>query len=141
MDWRREAKAALRAYPRAKRKQSENEQQITPAYGGAAVQHSASRTTEDAALRQSLSAYEESVIAAVEFMLRMQRTYPNAEQRMKMIELVHFRRTHTIIGAAEIVHYSPDALWRWNGEILTAVYVGLRKEQKNFTKNSTESVV
>ncbi len=91
------------------------------------MQHGASRTTEDVALRQSLSAYEESVIAAVEFMLRMQRTYPNAEQRMKMIELVHFRRTHTIIGAAEIVHYSPEALKSWNREILTAVYAALKK--------------
>ena len=101
--------------------------QITPAYGGAAVQHSASRTTEDAALRQNLTPYEESVIAAVEFMLRMQRSYPNGEERTRMIELVHFRRTHTIIGAAEIVHYSPEALKSWNREILTAVYAALKK--------------
>ena len=101
--------------------------QITPAYGGAAVQHGASRTTEDAALRQNLTPYEESVIAAVEFMLRMQRSYPNGEERLRMIELVHFRRTHTIIGAAEIVHSSPEALKRWNGEILTAVYAALQK--------------
>lgn len=127
MSWRGEAKAALRAYPKAKRKQNENEMQITPAYGGAAVQHSASRTTENVALRQRITAYEENVISAVEFMMRMQCTYSNAQERMKMIELVHFKRTHTLIGAADIVHYSPEALKNWNREILTAVYAALKK--------------
>ena len=127
MSWRGEAKAALRAYPKAKKKQNENEMQITPAYGGAAVQHSASRTTENVALRQRLTAYEENVISAVEFMLRMQQAYPNAEERFKMIRLVYFQRSHTLEGAAMEVHYSDRAVKRWNAEILTAVYVALKK--------------
>ncbi len=127
MSWRSEARAALRLYPKLKRRQGENEMQITPVYGGAAVQHSASRTTEDVALRSTLSEREENIISAVEFMLTMQRRYSNSAQRLRMIELVYFKHTHTIDGAADIVHYSPDALWRWNGEILTAVYVGLKK--------------
>ena len=142
MSWRGEARKALRDYPRIKKRQSLlTSQQITPVYGGAAVQHSASRTTEDVALRSTLTEREETIVSAVEFMLQMQSRYYNADARMRMVELVYFKHTHTIDGAADIVHYSPDALWRWNGEILTAVYVGLKKEQKNFTKNSTESVV
>lgn len=101
--------------------------QITPTYGGAAVQHSATRTTENAALRQRLTAYEENVISAVEFMMKMQLAYPNAEERMKMIRLVHFKRTHTLEGAAMECHYSDRAVKRWNNEILTAVYVALKK--------------
>jgi len=130
MSWRSEAKNALRAYPRAKRKQSENEMRITPAYSGIPGGHEASRTTEDIALRQRLTPYEENVISAVEFMMKMQCTYANAQERMKMIELVHFKRTHTLIGAADIVHYSPEALKNWNREILTAVYVALKNDVK-----------
>ena len=128
MGWRAEARRALRDYPRIKRRQGETgEMQITPMYGGAAVQHSASRTTENVALRSTLTEREENIISAVEFMLAMQRRYVNSKERLRMVELVYFKHTHTIEGAAGEVHYSPDALWRWNGEILTAVYVGLKK--------------
>ena len=126
MSWRSEARAALRQYPKLKRRQGENDMQITPVYGGAAVQHSASRTTEDVALRSTLTEREENIISAVEFMLNMQSRYANSKERLRMVELVYFKHTHTIDGAADIVHYSPDALWRWYGEILTAVYVGLK---------------
>ena len=127
MSWRGEARRALREYPRIKRRQAENEATITPVYGGAAVQHSASRTTENVALRSPLTEREENIISAVELMLSMQRRYPNGGERVRMVELVYFRHTHTIDGAADVVHYSADALWRWNTEILTAVYVGLKK--------------
>lgn len=128
MEWRREARHALRIYPRLKRKLEESTgQQITPQYGGIVVQHEASRTTEDAALRSSLTEEELRVIEAVEFACQMQDRYHNGEARHRMIELVYFKRTHTIEGAAEVVHYSVDAVWRWNTEILTAVYVGLKK--------------
>lgn len=124
---RAEARWALKQYPKLKRKQGENDMQITPVYGGAAVQHSASRTTENVALRSNLTEREENIISAVEFAIRMQNYYPNGDQRMKMIEMVYFRKTHTLAGAAEVCHYSVDAVFRWNVEILTAVYVGLRK--------------
>lgn len=128
MSWRGEARRALREYPRIKRRQAENEATITPVYGGAAVQHSASRTTENVALRSTLTEREENIVSAVEFMLSMQRRYQNGAERVRMVELVYFRHTHTIDGAADVVHYSADALWRWNTEILTAVYVGLKKD-------------
>ena len=127
MDWRRQARRALYDYPRLKKKQGETEQQITPVYGGAAVQHSASRVTENVALRSTLTEAEANIISAVEFAVKMQRYYRNGAERVRMIELVYFKRTHTIEGAAEIVHYSSDAVWRWNTEILTAVYVGMKK--------------
>lgn len=128
MSWRSEARSALRQYPRCKRKQSETgEMQITPAYGGIPGGGTATRTTENVALAVRLTPHEENVISAVEFMMQMQNAYPNAQERFKMLELVHFKHTHTIDGAAEIVHYSPEALWRWNTEMLTAVYVALKR--------------
>ena len=128
MGWRSEARRALRDYPRIKRRQGDNEMQITPVYGGAAVQHSASRTTENVALRSTLTEREENIVSAVEFMLNMQRRYYNADARMKMLSLVYFRRTHTMQGAAMEVGYNINTVKSWNTEMLTAVYVALRKD-------------
>lgn len=124
---RAEARIALKQYPKLKRRQSETDMQITPVYGGAAVQHSASRVTENIALRSNLTEREENIISAVEFAMRMQHYYPNGDERLKMMELVYFKKTHTLAGAAEVCHYSVDAVFRWNVELLTAVYVGLKK--------------
>ena len=127
MSWRSEARTALRLYPKLKRRQGENDMQITPVYGGAAVQHSASRTTEDVALRSTLTEREENIISAVEFMLQMQRRYYNADARMRMLKLVYWSRTHTMQGAAMEVGYNINTVKAWNTEMLTAVYVALRK--------------
>ena len=129
MGWRAEARRALRDYPRIKRRQGETgEMQITPMYGGAAVQHSASRTTENVALRSTLTEREENVISAVEFMMAMQSRYYNADARKQMLSLVYFRRTHTMQGAAMEVGYNINTVKSWNTEMLTAVYVALRKD-------------
>ena len=125
MSWRSEARTALRLYPKLKRRQNENDMQITPVYGGAAVQHSASRTTENVALRSTLTEREENIISAVEFMLTMQRRYYNADARLRMLKLVYWSRTHTMQGAAMEVGYSFDTLCKWNTEVLSAVYTAL----------------
>lgn len=129
MDWqmRREARHALRVYPRLKRKQAEAAgQQITPEYGGVVVQHGASRTTEDAALRSTLTAEELRIVEAVEMAVAMQERQPNGDDRLKMIRLVYWARTHTLAGAALECHYSEEAVKRWNLEILTAVYAATK---------------
>ena len=129
MDWqmRREARHALRVYPRLKRKQAEAAgQQITPEYGGVVVQHGASRTTEDAALRSTLTADELRIIEAVEMAVAMQERQTNGAERLKMIRLVYWQRTHTLAGAAIECHYSVEALKRWANEIQAAVWIGLK---------------
>lgn len=127
MDWRRQARRALRDYPRLKKKQTETAQQITPVYGGSVVQHEASRVTENIALRSTLSDAESNVIAAVEFAMAMQGAYYNADARLKMLELVYYKKTHTLQGAALECGYSIETVWKWNTEVLAAVYVGLKK--------------
>ena len=100
----------------------------TPAYNGMPGGGSATRTTEDVALAVKLTPHEENVISAVEFMMKMQCAYPNAQERMKMIKLVYFQRTHTLEGAAMECNYADRTVKRWNNEILTAVYVALKKK-------------
>ena len=140
MDWRRQARRALRDYPRLKKKQTETEQQITPVYGGSVVQHEASRVTENIALRSTLSDAESNVIAAVEFAMSMQGAYYNADARIRMIKLVYFKRTHTLQGAAEDVGYSFDSICKWNTETLAAVYTAL-KVNRISTNPEPKSVV
>jgi len=133
MSWRSEARSALRAYPKIKRKQADmTGQQITPVYGGAAVQHSASRVTEDVALRSPLTDDELNIISAVEFMLSMQSTYYNYDARRKMVEIVYFsnnpkRWQRSLEYAAEKCGYSEKTVKNWNTEILTAVFACLQK--------------
>ena len=122
MSWRSEARTALRLYPKLKRRQGENEMQITPVYGGAAVQHSASRTTEDVALRSPLTDRELNIISAVELELYEQSKYYNADARLKMIQLLYFSDKRMPLEAvAEKCEYSVEALKRWNTEVLKAV--------------------
>ncbi|MBO7670134.1 MAG: hypothetical protein J6S60_06045 [Oscillospiraceae bacterium] len=92
MDWRREARRALREYPRAKRRNGEADQ---------------------------------AVIFAVEAALKMQDEYYNAAARRKMVELVYFRATHTMQGAAMECGYSIETVWKWNVEVLAAVYMAV----------------
>ena len=127
MRW--EAKAALRKYPRCKRKQAETaEMRITPSYSGVPGGGTATRTTENVALSSALTDEESNIISAVEFMLHMQKRYYNADARMKMVRLVYWERTHTMQGVAMEVGYNINTVKSWNTEILTAVYVGLRKD-------------
>lgn len=85
MSWRSEARAALREYPKAKRR------------GDAAV------------------------VLPVEAALERQKEYYNAADRLRMVDMVYFRRTHTLIGAAVECGYSIETVKKWNLEILAAV--------------------
>lgn len=70
---------------------------------------------------------DQAIVSAVEFAMKMQMQYYNAQERLRMIRLVYFVRTHTLQGAAMECHYSLQTVKNWNTEILTAVYVGMQK--------------
>lgn len=93
MDWKKQARKALREYPKAKQ------------MGDTAV-------TE-----------------AVATALKMQMEYYNGKDRLRMVELVYFKQTHTLVGAAAECGYSIETVKKWNLEIMTAVYVGLLHEK------------
>ena len=131
LNWRKEARAALRAYTAAKKKQAlTKEEHITPNYGGLGGGNNLRRPTEQVALYSPLSPYEERVISAVEFMLKMQSVYANADERMRMIRSVYFSRTHNIEGAALECHYCRERLFQWNTEILSAVYIAMEFQKR-----------
>lgn len=58
---------------------------------------------------------------AVERALDRQREYYNGEARLRMVDLVYFKGTHTLIGASVETGYSIESVKKWNLEILAAV--------------------
>ena len=91
MDWKKEAKKALRAYPKAKARGDDT--------------------------------------SAIDIALEQQKAYYNGAERMRMVDLVYFRRSHTITGAAMEVQYSPEAVQRWNAELVHAAAAALRAQK------------
>ena len=45
----------------------------------------------------------------------------DGRERMKMVEIVFWRRSHTLTGAAETLHISRRTAERWHGEFIRAV--------------------
>lgn len=103
---------------------------ITPFYGAPAVKHGTTRSTENAALTQTLTEREEAIIRAVDLAVGVQAGYYNADARMKVISLIYFKQTHTMWGVAIEVRYNLNTVKAWNTEVLMAVYAALKSSKK-----------
>ena len=122
-NWRSYATNAMRDYLRYKAVEKEaHSQKITAQYNkGRAGGSGASRTTETAALRSGLTRQQERELDAVERAVRSTRRGPDGKLRVKVVEMVYFRGTHTIEGAAQSVHVSYSTAWRWTDNFIRLV--------------------
>lgn len=120
-----DARSALYAYPKLARKRAEPK--ITPDYGGVVVQHGASRTTENVALASPLTDDEERIVCAVDNALDTLGHNYNADARLRVVQMVYFRRTHTLYGAAMEVGYGINTVKLWNRELMMSVYSHLKE--------------
>lgn len=119
------ARDAAFAYPRLHRELGElRRMSVTPKLGGTGRGGGSGRGAEDAALR-SLPPGDQAAHDAVERALRMLRTLRTADKRRRLVELVYFRRTHTILGAGVALEVSEETAQQWAREFLWAVYAGL----------------
>lgn len=96
----------------------------TPNYGGSEGHSTeAHRTTEDIAMQISSSAYIrnlEQTVKAIQYVIeRLDDT------DLRLIELVYFKGTHTVDGAAMIVNLSSRTAYRHINRVLTAVALEL----------------
>lgn len=127
--WRAEARAALIAYPELKAELAERQQmKITAEYslaprGGAGT----TRAVERAAMRQ-LPKEKQLKLEAVAHGLAMQEHLSAAQKRRRMVELVYWRRTHTLLGAAVEVGVSEETAKRWNADLLLLVWSWLHRK-------------
>lgn len=96
----------------------------TPTYGGSeGHSNEAHRTTEDIMVQISSSAYVrqlEQTVKAIQYVIdRLDDT------DLRLIELVYFKGTHTVGGAAMIVNMSQSAAYNHINKILVAVALEL----------------
>lgn len=115
MNWREEAKAAIRRYPQHVSDDKELKAvTITAAYTGGRGSHTTSRTTELAALKQ-LPAGEQREMDAVDRAIQVtEARYNNAPARLRLIRLMYWGpRSRQMIFACRDVpcHYQTAATW------------------------------
>lgn len=138
MGWRKDTRAIIRTYPELKRREREmKEISVVANYGTPAIVGgermnvllpgggTASRTTEDVALRQ-LSPDDQRALDAVSNAIQTTMRYRNGNLRVKIIDLVYWRQSHTLEGAAQTVHVSLKTAQGWHSAFVELVDAYLR---------------
>ncbi len=101
--WWAYAKAMIRAYPKRKQEYDAiHTQTVTADLSGMPRGGGASRTTEMIALRQLPQTHQKEY-DAVHKAITITRRRPDGEARLKVIDLVYWKKTHNIAGAAQQV--------------------------------------
>ncbi len=121
-NWRPYVINVLRDYPVYKRiERDAHGQKITAQYNKGRGGGGASRTTEQAALRSGLTRQQQRELEAVERAISNTSRGPDGKIRLKVVELVYFRDTHTIEGAAQQVHVCYNTAWKWTDTFVRLV--------------------
>ena len=121
--WFTRARAAVRRYPELVRMECDlRTGKITPTYNGMPSSLSASRKTEQLALRE-LPRQDRRDLEAVSMALNTldERYSRNKDLRKIIIDLYYWKQSHTIEGAAMKVHVSPDTARTWDREFIGLV--------------------
>jgi hypothetical protein len=130
-DWWPYVKGVIRRYPLLKEEFADlHTQSITANYSLAPGGSGASRTTELIAIKR-LPTTKLREYAAVYRAIETTERYKDGQDRLKIIRLVFWDKTHTVDGAGLTVPVSAATAWRWNGEFirLVASYYGLMDER------------
>ena len=119
--WWGYVKAVIRAYPDHRRDICAIKQQsITPRYGGSSGGGGDGRPVERLALR-ALPPDEQRELDAVEAAERIVAAMPDGAERLRLIELVFWRRSHTLQGAASELYISYATAKRWHNRFIVLV--------------------
>ena len=135
----------IRAYPELKKEYEElHQQSVTANTSGMSGGNGVSRGTEKVALRE-LPKTKQKEYDAVSRAIEITKRMPNGIQRLQIIDLVYWKRTHTVEGAAMKVGYSVDRGKQLHGEFVRLVakcYGFLESENtENITRKSQKNVL
>lgn len=75
---------------------------------------------EELAIRE-LPCTEQREYEAVRRAIETTERYKNGQERLKVVDLVFWKRSHTLEGAALAVHCSTITAKRWHGEFIHTV--------------------
>ena len=125
-NWRERTKRIIEAYPQLKRELNELQAaKVTPNYNGMPGSQEAGRTTEGTALR-TLPAESQRMLDAVEKAIATTGRYRNSHHRLRIVDLVYWKKTHNLQGAAIKFHYSYDTVQEWNADFIELVDAYMR---------------
>lgn len=125
--WKRVARDAAYAYPRLHRQLEDlKNPSLTAKLTGMPRGGGTSRTVEDLALRQ-LPKGDQDAHDAVEKALRVMGKMRTGAKRRKLVEMVYFRRTHTLYGAGVALGISEETAGAWSRDFMVSVYAAMSK--------------
>lgn len=123
-DWWYHARQITRKYPKLQKQLEElRSQNITPHMNGMPGGGDISRSTEQTALRELPDKTDRDDYRAVDTAVQITRQYPNGDKRLKIIDLLIWKNSHTMDGAAMVTHYSRDAVKDFHAAFLSLVAV------------------
>ena len=119
--WWGYVKDIIRRYPELQREYAQlHIQSIIPQYSGMPGGGGDPHKVESVALRQ-LPGIKQREYDAMESALRLTRSLRDGAEREHFIDLVFWRQTHTLSGAAMRVHVSERTAQRWHAEFIKCV--------------------
>lgn len=98
---------------------------VTPSLSGMPMGGREHRSTEDSALRQ-LPPEDQRRLDAVAQALEISGHLTSGLARVKMIEMVYFRRSHTIEGAALRIPCDVRTAKTWNNDFLLLIWAKMQ---------------
>ena len=111
--WWYHTRDIVRAYPEHRARLRELQRpSLVPGTGGMPGSSEPGRSTEQLALRTLLEA-EQRDHDAVQAAIRRTRALADGKDRLRIIELVHWKGSHTVTGAAAVVHVSVRTAYQW----------------------------
>lgn len=120
-DWWSYVKGMIYRYPALCDQHSQAmAQKITPSYAAQPSSSESSRTTEDLVAR-AMSRTNIREFDAVRLAIQQTDGTQGGDNRLQLIKLIYWKRTHTLSGAALELHISYRTARRWNGEFIRLV--------------------
>lgn len=119
--WWSYAKYMVRVYPERKKEyQDIQSQRITREISAVSGGTGASRSTENAALRQ-MSRAKQAEYDAVTRAVEQTKLLKTGRERLALIDMVYWKQSHTLDGAAFALTYSYENAKRFHGDFLRMV--------------------
>lgn len=120
-DWWGYAKGMVRRYPELVQRQRDlKSTAVTARLDGMPRASGMGRPVEQAALR-TLPPAQLRELAAVRQALRQTRDQPRGEEKLALVQMVYWKQSHNLAGAAMVLEISEITAKRWNGEFLRRV--------------------
>lgn len=111
----------IRLYPeRMAELRRRQEAAVTANYNALPGGSEASRTTEDLGT-VSLGKAVDREVAAVRYAIEHTEMLRDGQERIRLIELVYWKKTHTLAGASEACHVSERTGRQWHGDFIHTV--------------------